>query len=554
MQCIQCSKTFHINQSDQAFYARLGLPIPTHCPDCRTQRRMATRNERNFYPDQCVLCKKSLISLYSEDKAVTVYCHECWWGDTWTGLEYAQNINWSRSFFEQFQELQHRVPRANVLKAGGNIVNSDYCSYIGDAKNCYLVAGSIHVEDCYYGNPYYSKQCVDSLLIRNCELSYECITSENLYNCAWCQDCFDSRDLLLCYDLKNCADCIGCVGLRNKQYYIFNVPYTKEDYEKEKTRIQLNDPEKMQRAIKHFTNLKLKVPRKYMTGVQNEAVTGNYVNNSINSCYNFDIKNCENVQYSAQVIDLKDCYDNNYTEENELCVDYIGSWKNNRCYYSNTVYNSSEVWYSELCYSSKNMFGCVGLKNAQYCIFNQQYSESEYTALLPRLIEYMKSTGEWGEFFPIANAIFAYNETVANDYFPLNLDQVVVNNWKWLIAPETISQKQTYRVPRDSKDVQEDICQAILSCKQCQKNYKIIPQELAFYKNMGLSIPKFCVSCRQLARMRQRPARALWQRQCMCTQIDHQHSSRCSKEFTTAYHPDSKELIYCDDCYQKVVY
>lgn len=554
MQCKQCSKTFQISQSDQEFYDRLDSPIPTHCPDCRTQRRMATRNERNFYPDQCELCKKPVISLYSPDKSIVTYCHDCWWGETWTGLDYGQDINWAHSFFDQFQELQLKVPRANVLKAGGNIVNSDYCSYIGDAKNCYLVAGSIHVEDCYYGNPYYSKQCVDSLLIRNCELSYECITSENLYNCAWCQDCFDSRDLLLCYDLKNCSDCIGCVGLRNKQYCIFNIQYTKEDYEKEKMRIQVSDPEKMQRAIAHFTKLKLKTPRRYMLGIHNEAVTGNYINNSVNSQYCFDIKNCENVQYSAQVIDLKDCYDNNYTEENELCVDYIGSWKNNRCFYSNTIYNSSEVYYSELCYSSKNLFGCVGLKNAQYCIFNKQYDEDSYRATVSKLIEHMKATGEWGEFFPVRNAIFAYNESVANDYFPLTQDQVVVNSWRWQVAPEAIYKKQTYRVPRDSQYVQDDICQAILSCKQCQKNYKIIPQELLFYKQQGLPIPKYCVDCRQLTRMQQRPRRALWRRQCMCTQVDHTstdsaHTGRCQNEFTTAYNPEAKELIYCDGCF-----
>ena len=181
-----------------------------------------------------------MISLYSEDKPVTVYCHDCWWKENWDADDYGREFDFSRPFFEQFQELQLAVPRANVLKAGGSIVNSDYCSYIGDAKNCYLVSGSVYVEDCYYGNPYYSKQCVDSLLIRECELCYECITSENLYNCAWCQDCFNSRDLLFCYDVRNSSDCIGSVGLRNKQYCIFNVQYTKEEYEAEKQRIEIS--------------------------------------------------------------------------------------------------------------------------------------------------------------------------------------------------------------------------------------------------------------------------------------------------------------------------
>ena len=32
----------------------------------------------------------------------------------------------------------------------------------------------------------------------------------------------------------------------------------------------------------------------------------------------------------------------------------------------------------------------------------------------------MKSTGEWGEFFPHELSPFGYNETVAQEYFPLN--------------------------------------------------------------------------------------------------------------------------------------
>ena len=120
-----------------------------------------------------------------------------------------------------------------------------------------------------------------------------------------------------------------------------------------------------------------------MHGVHNEDVSGNYINDSKDCQYCFDVKRCEHVKYSAQVIDLKDCYDNNYTEENELCVDYIGSWKNTNCFYSNTIYNCTNVYYSELCYSSKDLFGCAGLRNAQYCIFNKQYSEDEYNELVP---------------------------------------------------------------------------------------------------------------------------------------------------------------------------
>lgn len=35
-----------------------------------------------------------------------------------------------------------------------------------------------------------------------------------------------------------------------------------------------------------------------------------------------------------------------------------------------------------------------------------------------KIIEHMKSTGEWGQFFPLTLSPFAYNETAANYHFP----------------------------------------------------------------------------------------------------------------------------------------
>ena len=37
----------------------------------------------------------------------------------------------------------------------------------------------------------------------------------------------------------------------------------------------------------------------------------------------------------------------------------------------------------------------------------------------------MQKTGEWGEFFPASFSPFGYNETVAQEYFPLNRSVVI---------------------------------------------------------------------------------------------------------------------------------
>lgn len=72
------------------------------------------------------------------------------------------------------------------------------------------------------------------------------------------------------------------------------------------------------------------------------------------------------------------------------------------------------------CDSSSFLFGCNGLRNKQYCIFNTQYTKEQYEALLPTIIEHMIATGERGKFFDPSVSVFAYNETIASLHFPLS--------------------------------------------------------------------------------------------------------------------------------------
>ena len=71
----------------------------------------------------------------------------------------------------------------------------------------------------------------------------------------------------------------------------------------------------------------------------------------------------------------------------------------------------------------------------------------------------MKKTGEWGEFFPISLSPFAYNETVAQEYFPLTKEEAIKKGYKWKdkisrdFRPATIT-----HIPDDIADVDDSIC------------------------------------------------------------------------------------------------
>ena len=122
--CQNCKQDFKIFSEDLTFYEQMTVPLPTFCPDCRAQRRFMWRNERTLYKRKCDLCQKSFICLYTEDAPYTIYCKECWYGDGWDPISFGVDYNPSKTFFEQFKDLMHKVPRLGIWTV--QCANSEY--------------------------------------------------------------------------------------------------------------------------------------------------------------------------------------------------------------------------------------------------------------------------------------------------------------------------------------------------------------------------------------------------------------------------------------------
>lgn len=541
--CKITGKKFVISDRDLEFYKNLGVQIPTVCPNERTRRRMAIRNERNLYKRKSDFSGVEMISMYHQDSPYKVYTKEEWLSDKWEAMDYGQNIVFDKPFFKQFADLQKAVPRAN-LAIFANTENSDFCNYVGDAKNCYLCFGSIFIEDCMYGNPYYSKDCLDCFLVRKSELCYECIDCEGLYYCAYLQECYDCKNCCFSYDLKGCNDCIGCTGLRNKSYYIFNKAYSREDYEKFAATFSFCNGDQVKMVEEKLEGLNLLHPHRAMISLNSENVSGNYIFNSKNCFDCFQISNNEGCNYNIQTVDNKDCFDMNYTEENELCYEYLGNYRNYKTVFSAICYGCSDVWYSDYCTNCKNCFGCSGLKNKEFCILNKQYSKDEYLEMRDRLIGMMKINGEWGEFFPVDISPFAYNESIAQDYFPLKEAEALERGYRWREEDKADFKSSSFVPPVNIEEVSESICEETLSCESSGRNFRIMPAELKFYKRMGLPIPRKHFIERHKARLGKRLLYEVFERSC----------DSCGGRINTSYGPDRVEKIYCEECYLKTVY
>ncbi|MDD5721338.1 MAG: hypothetical protein PHT16_02745 [Candidatus Pacebacteria bacterium] len=568
--CQNCKKDFTIESEDFKFYQKIKVPPPTFCPDCRLQRRFVFRNERTLYKRTCDGSGKNIISVYSLDKPFKVYERDYYWSDNWDALFYGRQYDFSKNFFIQFKELQEKVPRINL---NANFVhNSDYCNYVGDVKNSYLCFGSIAIEDCMYGSPYESKNCVDTHLARECQFCYQCIDCEKLSNSIFAQECSNSFDLIYCFDCKNCQDCIGCTGLRSQKYHIFNKAYSKEQYLEKKNELLKNGREGLRNIQKEFLKIKGNVPHKFAIEIQCKNVTGNNIVQSKNVHNCFDVKKCEDEKYCMRMIDGRNVYDTNYCEFMELTYEYISFWKNTNTKFSNTCGESDELSYCDFCYVCSNCFACVGLRNKSYCILNKQYTKEQYEELVPKIIEHMNtmpyidSKGriyKYGEFFPTELSPFCYNETIAQEYFPLTKEEALKQGYKWKDTEE-----RNYKIEINNKDLpdnfadtKEEIIGKVIECEhkgkcndQCTEAFKVIAEEFSFYKRMNLPIPKLCPNCRHYQRIAQRNPFKLWHRQCMCDKEDHIHTGKCEVEFETSYAPDRPEIVYCEKCYQQEVY
>ncbi len=572
--CQNCKNNFTIESEDFNFYAKMSLPAPTFCSDCRFQRRLMFRNNRVFYKRECAMCYKSVLSVYNKETPFTVYCRECWLGDKWDPLDYGREIDFSKPFLQQFRELQLAVPRANLYQT--NFVSSEYCNYGMDFKECYLLFGGHNNERVLFGNQVFDSQ--DSMDIcfsekmEFCHEVFESSRSNKLFFSHHSSDCVDSSYLI---DCRNCMNCFGCVGLVNKQYYVFNQPYSKEEYLNFLNSNNVGSYKTHQTILQELEDLRLKAVHRYARIYKSVDSTGDDLYEARNTSNSFSSREAEDSKYLFFIRNkAKDCYDNSFQGFNtELVYEFAHGFGGQNVAFGVRNFFNHDARYNEECHDSSNIFGCVGLRKKNYCILNKEYSKEEYEALLPKLIKHMADVPytdqkgrvyKYGEFFPTDFTPFAYNETIAQEYFPFTKDEALERGygWKDQEVRNYVVDIKTEDVPDDIKYTAEGIVGKVITCahagtclEQCTEAFKIVPEEFKFYKRMNLPLPRLCPNCRHYQRLKLRNPMKLWKRKCMCDKKNHFHGNdHCQVEFKTTYSPDRPEIVFCEQCYQQEIY
>jgi CxxC-x17-CxxC domain-containing protein len=160
----------------------------------------------------------------------------------------------------------------------------------------------------------------------------------------------------------------------------------------------------------------------------------------------------------------------------------------------------------------------------------------------------MMKTGEYGEFPPGRLSSFGYNDSQAQEHYPLTKEQAIKLGFNWNDVKNEKAEKdgalKAAEIPAKIGEVADDIVQKVIECARDGKLFKIVGPEFAFYKKYGLPLPHLCPDCRHFDRKSKINPRKLYGRKC----------AKCGAGIQTTFAPERPEIVYCEKCYLEAVY
>lgn len=542
-QCEHCKNEFTINDGELSLYEKVGIELPTICFFCRIKLHLSFWMFGKFRKGKSDLSGENLITVLPEKNRYPIYTLTEWHSDKWDAMDYGQDYDEKRSFFEQLQELQEKVPHPH--QNGSKNTGCDWCDDVWNCKNSYLSRSMVDCEDLFYSYRNIGvKNSVDMAISFNCEKSYacgDCHHSFKLFYSKHSRDCIDSYFL---YDCRNCQNCFMCWNLRGKSYCIENVQYTREEYLEKLKSFNLSSYKSIQDYKKHFEEI-----------IQKDVVHRPNFNFKVYNCegdYLVDCKNCNNCNTISESEDSYNCIrgikeklniDANgcwYAELMGNCSSCVGGYAEKYCVWSSSRYSE----YLDLCIECEYCFGCVGLKKKKYCILNKQYNKEEYEELKNKIISDMKAKGEYGKFLPYSMSAGPFNFSTSFLYFPETKREDILKlggYWEDIIE-SNIEGMPTSELPDDIKDVPDTIITQALICPETGWRFNIAKNELIFYKENNIPLPRKHFDIRIKESLKFLTILKSYPYNCCY----------CKKETEAFYKPEwNYQKIACEECYKQ---
>jgi hypothetical protein len=551
--CIHCNIEFTISTEEMSMYEKVGIVLPTLCFFCRVKLHLSFWLYGKFRKGKSDLSGENLITILPENTRYPIYTLTEWYSDSWDAMDYGQKYNKDEIFFDQLKRLQEKVPRPHQ-----NAANNKGCEWSDDvwnSKNCYLSRSMEECEDLFYSYRNIKvKNSIDMIVCFNSERCFDCSNCDHCYKLFYSKNSRDCVDSYFLFDCRNCQDCFMCWNLRGKSYCIENIQYTKEEYQQKLKSIKFDSYNFISDLKNKFVEIiKNKVIHRENFNLKTHNSTGNNLLNTKN-CYNChtisDSEDSFNLIRGMKVdssIDLCGCWYGELSGNNIGCVNIYNlkysSWSSSR---------NSE--YLDLCIECENCFGCIGLKKKKYCILNKQYTKEGYEELKTMIISDMKKTplrqgyegqgGEYGKFLPYEMSLGPFNFSTSFLYFPETAKEDILKlGGYWQDLDEShIQGLSTDLLPDSIHEVSDDISSQALICPETGWRFNIAPNELIFYKQNNIPLPRYHFDVRIKNNFKYMSSLKSYPNKCFY----------CQKEIEVYYPPDwGYKNIACQNCYQQ---
>ncbi len=542
--CKLSGKEFVISDAELRYCEEHDIPLPTISPIERLRRVTSFDNGTYLYNGKCSMTGQTLLTNFPPELGHPIYTPEIFFGDSWDPQSFGQDYDFSRSFFDQFTALFNKVPLPSRHVLLSDLENCDYVNAVTHARNCYLIFNCTSCEDCYFGRFLNSvKDSVDCISVFSSELCYQCVNVQSCYNLIVAENCSNCQDSYFLFNCRNLKHCYGCTNLSGKEYYFENKACTPQEYEVKLKAKDLGSYSNWLQELASYEEKRKTIARKFMQGNQSEDCSGNYINQSQNCRDSFFVLESQDVECSVRVVKAKDVYCSGFAVNNAEQIYSCNVAANNSTNLKWCLNSTSNTHDLEYCgYMSAgchDCFGCVGLKQKEYCILNKQYSKEEYYELLARIKTQMNLHDEYGELFPASMSPRYYNESYAHEFAPLSREEALKRGYKWKDSTEN-DDSSISEIPDRIEDVQDTILSQVLTCEVTKRKYRITKPELDFYRRFQLPIPRLAplVRIENLSKILQiNPA---LKRSC----------SQCGMQLETVY---QDELVLCEACYQQAL-
>ena len=530
-------------------------------PDSRIRALLMWRNERNFYKRKCSATGKDIMSIFPTNYPSPVYHFKEYDSDRWNPHEYGIEYNDDKSLLIQIERFFNTVPKRNLNLTGETMENCDYCNYGFYSKNCYMCQVALMSEQCFYSNsPYESKYNFDCYFNEKCEISYESTYCINSYKTFYCDFVENSNECYFCTNLNNSEYCIWCVWISDRKYCVFNKQVSEAEF--------YNTLEKIFYSYESLESFKREY-QKFKEDFSKLSVKNIGAEHAIWNTIRF----AKNITSSYGVIDAEDVFHSwiiGLNSNNILSSTH--GWSNSSNIYQNVWFSESiqsafnsfwtgkNCFYTYDCRHCEDCLFCIWLISKKYCIFNIQYSEDEYKDISRKVIDGAKDEWFWWNFLSPYVSLFPYNDTIANDFYPVEevryLDQnkqvlkieqkdkkgtgivyvldptseiseafldlwgeeKISITWRTKDTQSTTAQTMNSILARDMpeiSDIDDSTENLVVSCEQSGKIFRIIKEELAFYKQYNIPLPRKHPEIRYKYRFESTPKNTFFLRKCI---------------------------------------